>query len=124
MAKKKLWLTYAWKDNDDKDIDYVVQELDRAGIEVRFDRRNLIPGQRLWSQIGGAITDPAECDAWGIILTGNSLASEACVEELSYALDRALDAKEKGFPIFALLHGIPAPALPPALKIRLCIPLV
>lgn len=119
----KLWLTYAWKDNEDKDIDFIVQELDQAGLEVRFDRRNLIPGQRLWVQIGGAITDPAECDAWGIVLTGNSIASEACVEELSYALERALSAKGESFPVFALLHGIPAESLPPALKIRLNIPL-
>jgi TIR domain-containing protein len=123
MPKKKLWLTYAWKDNEDKDIDFVVQELDASGLDVRFDRRNLVPGLRLWMQIGGAITDPAACDAWGIVLTANSLASEGCVEELSYALDRALDAKGAGFPMFALLHGVPARALPPALKIRLCIPL-
>lgn len=120
---KKLWVTYAWKDNEDKDIDYIVQELDKAGLDVRFDRRSLVPGQRLWIQIGGAITDPAECDAWGIVLTARSLASEACVEELSYALDRALDAKGSGFPIFALLHDVPGRDLPPALKIRLCIPL-
>jgi len=122
-VSKKLWVTYAWKDNEDKDVDYIVQELDKAGLDVRFDRRSLVPGQRLWVQIGGAITDPAECDAWGAVLTANSLASEACVEELSYALDRALDAKGTGFPIFALLHGVPARSLPPALKIRLCIPL-
>lgn len=63
---KKLWVTYAWKDNEDKDIDYIVQELDKAGVDVRFDRRNLVPGQRLWVQIGDAITDSAECDAWGL----------------------------------------------------------
>lgn len=123
MGKKKLWVTYAWTDNEDKDIDFIVQELDTAGLDVRFDRRNLVPGQRLWVQIGGAITDPAECDAWGIVLTGNSIASEACVEELSYALDRALSAKGEKFPVFALLHGVTAKSLPPALKIRLCIPL-
>jgi hypothetical protein len=123
MSKKKLWLTYAWKDNEDKDIDFIVQELDKAGIDVRFDRRNLVPGQRLWTQIGGAITDPAECDAWGIILTANSVGSESCIEELSYALDRALNAKGDKFPIFALLHDVSAKSLPPVLKIRLCIPL-
>lgn len=123
MSNKKLWLTYAWKDNEDKDIDFIVQELDKTGLEVKFDRRNLVPGQRLWVQIGGAITDPAECDAWGIVLTGNSIASEACIEELSYGLERALSAKGEAFPVFALLHGIPAESLPPALKIRLNIPL-
>jgi hypothetical protein len=121
---KKLWLTYAWKDNEDNDIDFIIRELDKVNsIETRFDRRNLIPGQRLWQQIGGLITDPAECDAWGIVLTKNSIKSEPCIEELSYALERALDAKGGGFPVFALLHNISASDLPPALNVRLCIPL-
>ncbi len=118
---KKLWLTYAWKDNEDKDIDFIVKELDKTDIELKFDRRNLIPGQRLWQQIAGYITDPNECEAWGIVLTKNSINSERCIEELSYALERALSTKGEAFPIFALLHGISPNELPSALKIRLCI---
>lgn len=118
---KKLWLTYAWKDNEDKDIDFIIKKLDDADIEVKFDRRNLIPGQRLWQQIGGHITDPKECEAWGIVLTKNSINSEGCIEELSYALDRALTAQGSTFPIFALLHKVLPRELPSALKIRLCI---
>jgi hypothetical protein len=121
---KKLWLTYAWKDNEDKDIDYIIHELDKINLIVKFDRKNLIPGQRLWTQIGGLITDPHECDAWGIVLTPNSILSQSCIEELSYALDRALSVNGSEFPLFALLHNISANELPPALKIRLCIPLV
>ena len=120
---KKLWLTYAWKDNEDKDIDFIIQELDKTDLEVKFDRRNLIPGQRLWTQIGGTITDSNECDAWGIVLTPNSIKSQPCIEELSYALDRALSNKGAEFPVFALLHNINPSEMPPALKIRLCIPI-
>jgi hypothetical protein len=46
------------------------------------------------------------------------------MEELYYALDRALSAKGAGFPIFALLHNVKAGDLAPALKTRLCIPLM
>lgn len=119
----RLWLTYAWGDNEDCDIDFIVQELDEAGIDVLFDRRNLIPGRRLWTQIGGSITDPNQCDAWGIVVTANSLASEACIEELCYAVERALRSTVEDFPIIGFLHGVSASALPPALKVRLCIPL-
>lgn len=119
---KRLWLTYAWKDNEDKDIDFVIGELDQR-VDVRFDRRNLIPGQRLWTQIGGLITDPSECDAWGIVLTPNSITSEPCIEELSYALDRALGSRGNTFPMFALVHRMSANSLPPSLRIRLCISL-
>ena len=123
MTNKKLWLTYAWKDNEDRDIDFIVQVLDGLTLDVRFDRRSLVPGQRLWTQIGGAITDPAECDAWGIVLTANSLASQPCMEELCYALDRALSSNGSSFPVFALLHRVVAKDLPPvqdgiALEVR------
>lgn len=120
---KNLWLTYAWKDNEDKDIDFIIQQLDKTSLDVRFDRRNLVPGQRLWTQIGGIITDPNECDAWGVVLTPSSICSQACIEELSYALERALTSKGGDFPMFALLHKIDASQLPPALKVRLCIQL-
>jgi hypothetical protein len=118
---KKLWLTYAWEDNEDKDIDYIVQELDKTDIKVKFDRRNLIYGQKIWTQIGDFITDPKECDAWGIVLTRNSINSKACIEELSYALNRVLDSKGEDFPLFAILQDILPKEIPPVLKIRLCI---
>ena len=120
---KKVWITYAWKDNEDKDIDFIIQQLDKTTLDVRFDRRNLVPGQRLWTQIGGMITDPNECDAWGVILTANSIGSQACIEELSYALARSLSTKGGDFPVFALLQKIEPSQLPPALKVRLCISL-
>jgi hypothetical protein len=46
----KLWLTYAWKDNENDQVDYIVQALQAEGLEVRFDRARLVPGQRLWPQ--------------------------------------------------------------------------
>ena len=115
---KKFWLTYAWVDNEDKDIDFIIIELKNLGIEVKFDRRNLIPGKKLWQQIGSNITDPDKCDAWGIVLTKNSIKNTKCMEELYYALDRALDERNDVFPILALLHSILPGDLPPALKIR------
>jgi len=60
---KKLWLTYAWIDNEDKNIDFIIKELDSLGIEVKFDRRNIVPGKRLWQQIGNKIIDSDKCDA-------------------------------------------------------------
>ena len=122
---KKLWLTYAWKDNEDQNLDYIVQELDKLDLTVKFDRRNLIQGQRLWDQIGAQISDHNLCEAWGILLTGNSLKSGPCMEELAYALDRAIEAKGEQFPMFALMtNSITSKDLPPSLKVRLCIPLI
>ncbi len=122
---KKLWLTYAWKDNEDQNLDYIVQELDKLDLTVKYDRRNLIQGQRLWDQIGAQISDHNLCEAWGILLTGNSLKSGPCMEELAYALDRTIEAKGEHFPMFALMtNSITSKDLPPSLKVRLCIPLI
>lgn len=60
----KIWITYAWKDNEDGDIDFIAQELKRAGLEVKLDRWQLGAGQRLWPQIEHFITAPSESDAW------------------------------------------------------------
>ncbi|KAF0182151.1 MAG: toll/interleukin-1 receptor domain-containing protein [Hyphomonadaceae bacterium] len=96
-----LWLTYAWLDNDDGDIDHVIGELKKQGLEVRFDRQHIVAGQRLWPRIDAGITDP-NTSAWAIFATEASLSSEACLEELAYALDRALRARGTSFPIVGI----------------------
>ena len=60
---KTLWLTYAWVDNEDADVDHVIRELGQAGLDLHFDRRQIIPGQRLWPQIDKEISDPKRTDA-------------------------------------------------------------
>jgi hypothetical protein len=77
----RLWLTYAWRDNEEQQVDFVVQSLEAQGLEVGFDRAQLIPGQRLWAaQLDRAISDPARSDAWALYVTQNSLRSEPCLE--------------------------------------------
>lgn len=97
-----LWLTYAWTDNKDHDVDFIAQELLRAGVSVKLDRWNITACQRLWDQIANFIIDPKESDAWAIYATQNSLASDPCREELAYALNRALTQRGDNFPIIAL----------------------
>ena len=117
----RLWITYAWIDNEEGDFDYVVQRLEEVGVDARYDRVALVPGQRLWEQIASHILDPATL-GWAWLLTPASVRSEACVEEFSYALDRALDARG-AFPLIGLLHDVPAEAAPPAIRARLAVPL-
>jgi hypothetical protein len=54
----KLWLTYAWKDNEVEQVDFVAQELRKAGLDVRVDRVALVAGRRLWPQIAEHIEKP------------------------------------------------------------------
>lgn len=117
-----LWITYAWKDEEEGDFSYLVQELGDVGIAAVYDKVALIPGRRLWEQIASKITD-SPLSGWAYLLTANSLDSEACREELAYALDRALKAKGSDFPLIGLLHGVRFEDVPPALRVRLCISL-
>lgn len=124
MQQPKLWLTYAWKDNEDDDVDYVIQTLRSEGIEVKYDRVQLLAGRRLWAAIDRGISDPQSTDGWAIYLTKNSLQSEPCQEELSYALDRALRTKGGDFPIIGIF---PAPVdrtlIPSSIATRLYVDL-
>jgi hypothetical protein len=58
----KLWLTYAWKDNEVEQVDFVAQELRKAGLDVRVDRVALVAGRRLWPQIAEHIEKPEKSD--------------------------------------------------------------
>lgn len=121
---KSIWVTYAWDDNADGDVDFAAQELIKAGVKVRLDRWNLSAGKRLWEQIEQFIQDPSESDGWLLYATQASLGSQACKEEFAYALDRALDTRGGDFPVIALF---PAPVdeglIPAGIKTRLFVSL-
>ena len=115
-----VWITYAWADNASRDIDYVAQELEAAGLSVKLDRWNIAAGGRLWEQIASFITNPTESDAWLLVATQNSLLSEQCKEEFAYALDRALGNRGVQFPVIALFLGhVDEDLIPPGIRTRL-----
>jgi len=116
-----IWITYAWRDNADGSFDYLVDALQRGGVSARYDKIQLIPGKRLWEQIGERIM-AAELNGWAYLLTPNSIASQPCMEELAYALDRALQ-RGSDFPLIGLLHQVPLRDVPLPLKVRLCVDL-
>lgn len=119
-----VWMTYAWGDNDQGDVDFVAQELVGAGVNVKLDRWNLGAGKRLWEQIERFIQDPRESDAWIFYATQTSLTSEPCREELAYALDRALRARGETFPVIGLVAGaVDNSLLPAAIRTRLYVSL-
>jgi hypothetical protein len=118
----RVWITYAWKDNEEGDFSYLVQELSAVGVEAKYDRIAIIPGRDLWDQIANEIAN-GDIDGWAYLITPNSLASEPCREELAYALSRALNTRGRNFPLMGLLHGVRIQDVPPALKVRLCVSL-
>jgi hypothetical protein len=115
-----IWITYAWKDNEEGDFNYLLQGLQGAGIHAIYDKIALVPGRRLWDQIAEKITT-SPLSGWAYLITSNSLSSSACLEELTYALQRALDMKGTEFPLIGLLHNVSISDVPMALRVRLCI---
>jgi len=116
---KSIWITYAWDDNKDGDVDFIAQELIRQGLDVKLDRWNLTAGKRLWEQIESFIQDPSKSDSWLLYATQTSLGNERCKEEFAYALDRALNARGD-FPVIALFPSTVDNSLIPAgIKVRL-----
>jgi hypothetical protein len=121
MANKAtVWITYAWADNKNQDVDFIAQELQGVGLEVKLDRWNIGAGSRLWEQIEKFILDKNESDAWILYATTNSLGSEACKEEYFYALDRALRSRGENYPIIALFpNTVDSQLIPAGIRTRL-----
>ena len=117
---KKVWLSYAWADNKQQDVDFLAQELEQTGLVVKLDRWNVSAGGRLWEQIEKFISSATESDAWILVATQNSLSSEPCKEEFAYALDRALNSRGANFPIIALfLDQVDGELIPAGIRTRL-----
>ena len=115
-----IWITYAWDDNTQCDVDFVAQELVRVGVQVMLGSWNIRANGRLWEQIERFIQEETGSDAWLIYATQNSLGSEACKEEFLYALDRALDRRGNNFPVIGLFPGpVDSSLIPAGDRIRL-----
>lgn len=124
MPSKSVWITYAWVDNAQGDVDFTAQELIRAGLTVKLDRWNLTAGKRLWDQIGSFIVDPSLSDGWILYATQASLGSEACKEELYYALERAIASRGTDYPVIAIFPAtVDSNLIPPAIRSRLYVSL-
>jgi len=115
-----VWITYAWKDNEDGDVDFIAQELQSLGLAIKLDRWNIQAGKRLWAQIESFIQNETESDAWILYATQNSLGSEPCQEEYAYALDRALSKRGSSFPVIGLFPGpVERSLIPAGIRTRL-----
>jgi len=121
---KKVWITYSWLDNEDKDVEFIAQQIRAKGFEVRMDRWDISAGQRLWEQIDRFISKPEESDAWIFYATQNSLGSEPCKEEFAYALQRALSSRSETFSLIGLFpSAVEKELIPSGISTRLYVSL-
>ncbi|MGI2216143.1 toll/interleukin-1 receptor domain-containing protein [Shewanella baltica] len=121
---KKIWITYCWKDNENNDVEFMAQQLETQGFEVKLDRWEISAGKRLWEQIDNFITNKSESDAWIFYATQNSLGSEPCKEEYAYALDRALSDRGNNYAVIAVFpSSVEKELIPAGIKTRLFVSL-
>lgn len=117
---EKVWITYAWEDNKNNEVDFIAQELEKNDIQVKLDKWDISAGRPLWEQIENFIQSPQETNAWLMYATQNSLSSQACKEEYLYALDRALHTRGADFPIIAIFPStIDQDLIPAGIRVRL-----
>jgi len=109
-----IWITYAWDDNTQCDVDFVEQELVRVGVQVKLGHWNVRANGCLWEQIEHFIQEETGSDAWLIYATQNSLGSKACKEAFSYALDCTFNRRSNNFPVIAIFPGTVDNSLIPA----------
>lgn len=116
---KKIWLTYAWKDNANQDVDFIKQELEKAGVIVLLDRWEIAAGKSLWQSIEAGICDPNRSDAWAIYCSEDAFRRPAVREELDWALNRALQFRSVNYPLIGIFPGpISESAIPAPLRVR------
>jgi hypothetical protein len=115
-TKPKLWVTYVWVDNENEDVDFYISRLQERA-EVYFDRRSVALGKRHWEEFADQIA--TKCDAWVGLVSPSSLANQRWREEAFYALDRALYAKDKPFPMLFLVLGEKPAEMPKMARVRL-----
>lgn len=121
---KRLWLTYAWRDNESESVDYLIQELTKRSLDVKYDRAVLLAGRPLWEQLDQQI-DWENIDAWAIYVTRQSLESEPCREELSYALNIALRQGRMNFPLIGIFpEHVESAFIPKAISTRIYVTLL
>jgi len=88
---RKMWLIYCGHDYQDKDGDAILQQLGYTSSSVYLGRMDIVTGKRLWDQIVDKVSELKLCswDACIFLVSRDTLAGEAYLEEQAYALDQA-----------------------------------
>ncbi len=119
---RRLWISYPWARNEERDFFYLVPQLKEAGIEATYESLQLQPGVSLGQRIVQRLLS-VEFDGWVYILTHQCFTRKDCADELVAALEQTLQHMGPEFPMVGLLHGVAAQQVPTALRVRPCVSL-
>src|SRR5262245_20728775 len=79
----KVFISHSGK--DDSLAEQIASHLERAGLEVWFDRREIMPGDNWADKIAQGLR---ESDAMVVLLTEDALGSESVRRDIDYALSQ------------------------------------
>ncbi len=117
-----LWISYPWINKEERDFTYLVEQLKSADIRAVYDSFQLMPDAHLWERAAQRLASVG-FDGWLYILTHQCFTRRTCTDELTAALDQALQRMGPDYPMIGLLYGIAAQHVPPMLRVRPCISL-
>lgn len=79
----KVFISYSHSPEDQALVDRVVSSLEKAGLNVWYDQREIFPGDN-WAEIIGQGLN--QSDAMVVILTPRALEAESVRHDISFAL--------------------------------------
>jgi len=119
----RLWISYPWITNEERDFRYLILQLKDASIEAVYDSFQFMPN----ACFGQSILNKLESigfDGWLYLLTYQCLTHRRYTDELSAAIDQARGyVMGPDFPIAGLQYGIASQHMPPALRTIPCVSL-
>ena len=122
VARPRLWITYPWSRNEERDFSYLLPQLKEANIDAVYESFQLQPGSQLGRTIVQRLLSDG-FDSWVYILTHQCFTQRACMDELTAAIDHTLINMGTDFRMAGLMYGIAMQQVPPVLKVLPCISL-
>jgi hypothetical protein len=97
-----VWITFATEDNVDGDVDYLAQEISKAGLRTR--QHPLFPGEddKIDRLMPAFLARPDQCDAW-ILYASHRTLEDGRGERIGQALQKAHD-KRGPFPAVGIFR--------------------
>jgi hypothetical protein len=118
----RLWISYPWVNNEERDFNYLVPQLKESGIEATYDSIKLQPDARLGQRIVQRLLSIG-FDGWLYILTHQCFTRRNYTDVLTQAIDQTLFRMGPKFPMAGLMHGIAPQHVPAVLRVLPCISL-
>jgi hypothetical protein len=122
VGRPRLWISYPWIRNEERDFNYLVPQLKAANIEAVYDSFQLQPDSRLAERIIQRLMSIG-FDGWVYILTHQCFTRRTYTDELSQAIDETLLKMGPDFPMAGLMYGIATQQVPAVLRVLPCISL-